>query len=276
MTLASPRFSTNQTLVSAENNNPALRRGSRGEGIRILQKALIDLGYPMPRSVRRHGSPDGIYGKEMIDKVKHFQSSNKPLSRDGVVGGNTLRKLDNLLPTAGTPLPPLPRGSLTRIIYNVPLIRQGHNPICWVACAAMILSFKKHRPISIGDINNGFDPSNSSMSNPALTMSSFYRQLADLGFKVMGPHISPGVDFIPTQLADHGPFMLTHYTKTLAPAVQGLGTHAVVITGVDMEKDKVFFNNPWGHKNDSTSVSTIMGSLERLWAQNVKSVAYIR
>jgi len=275
MPLSSPRFSNNQTLVSAENNNPALRKGKQGEGIRLIQQALIDLGFPMPKSTRRYGSPDGIYGNETVDTVRKFQAANRPLSRDGVVGGNTIRKMDGLLPTAGVPLPPLPAGTKTRIVHNVPMVRQGPNPICWVACAAMVMSFKQHRSVTVAEINNGFSPSNSSMSNPATTWPVFYSILDSLGFTSTGPNISPGVDYLLSTIRSHGPFILTHYTKTLAPTNPSVGKHAVVITGIDMNSDKVFFNNPWGNRNDSVSIETILLSMERLWNQNVRSVAYI-
>ena len=262
-------------LVSAEKNSPALRKGKQGEGIRILQQALIDLGFPMPKSIHLYGSPDGIYGNETVKTVRKFQIANRPLSRDGVVGKNTMRKLDSLLPNRGTPLAPLPAGSKIRLVYSVPVVLQGQNPICWVACAAMIMSFKQHRSVTVGEINNGFDPSNSSMSNPATSWSVFYTILNNLGFTSIGPRVSPGVDYLLGILRSHGPFILTHYTSTLAPSVRGVGTHAVVITGIDMTADKVFFNNPWGNRNAFVSVSTILESMERLWSQNIRSVAYI-
>ena len=88
--------------------------------------------------------------------------------------------------------------------------------------------------------------------------------------------MSPGVDFLLGIIRHHGPFILTHYTKTLAPRHTSVGKHAVVITGIDMNADKCFFNNPWGLRNDSVSIATILGSMERLWGENVKSAAYIR
>lgn len=276
MSLSSPRFSNNQTLVSAERNSPALRKGMQGEGVRLIQQALIDLGFPLPISTRRYNSPDGKFGNETVDAVSKFQMANRPLSRDGVVGGNTMRKLDTLLPNRGASLPPLPAGIKTRIVHNVPMVRQGPNPICWIACAAMVMSFKQQRSVTVGEINNGFDTSNSSMTNPATTWPIFYSLLDELGFRSTGPQMSPAVDYLLGIIRSHGPFILTHYTSTLAPAVSGVGTHAVVVTGIDMSADKVFFNNPWGTRNDSVAISTILGSMERLWGQNIRSVAYFR
>lgn len=275
MTLSSPRFNSSERLLQAESNDPAMRRGEIGEAVRLIQQALIDLGHPLPTSVRRYGSPDGIYGREVYTKIREFQAKNT-LGRDGIVGRNTMHKLDRLLPRAGAPLPALPPGTKTRIHHSVPMVAQGPNPICWVACAAMVLSFKQRRSVTVGEINDGFDPSNSSMRNPATTWPVFYTILDDLGFVSERHPISPGADMILSQLRFHGPFILTHYTQTLAPAIPGVGTHAVVITGIDMNSGDVFFNNPWGTRNQSTTIATILGSMERLWNQNVRSVAYVR
>ncbi|MEM1048117.1 MAG: peptidoglycan-binding protein [Pseudomonadota bacterium] len=274
MVLASPRFSNNETLIAASNNNPPLRRGSRGEGVRLVQQALIDLGYPMPASVRRYGSPDGIYGTETVTKVRAFQS-DQSLGRDGIAGRNTMHKLDELLPGAAPPLPPLPAGTNVRIVHSVPMVRQGPNPICWIACAAMIMSFKQRRSVTVGEINNGFDTTNSSMGNPATTWPIFYQLLDDLGFRSIGPAMSPGTEYLVDVIRRHGPFILTHYTTTLAPSSTSVGTHAVVITGIDMNAGTCFFNNPWGTRNDTTTITTILGSMERLWNQNIRSVAYM-
>src|SRR5271166_2607609 len=109
MALRSPRFAKDERLQRAANNNPPLRAGEIGEAVRLLQQALIDLGFPMPISVRRFGSPDGIYGNETTTRVREFQRKNG-LSVDGIAGRDTLAKLDALLPNPAPPLPPLPAG----------------------------------------------------------------------------------------------------------------------------------------------------------------------
>jgi len=96
MALRSPRFAKDERLQRAANNNPPLRAGETGEAVRLLQQALIDLGFPMPISVKRFGSPDGIYGNETTTRVREFQRKNG-LSADGIAGRDTLAKLDALL-----------------------------------------------------------------------------------------------------------------------------------------------------------------------------------
>jgi hypothetical protein len=74
-----------------------LRKGASGRAVHLIQFALLDLGYAMPRSTGRNFSPDGIYGDETVDVVKAFQRS-KRLTDDGEVGRNTMNALDAAFP----------------------------------------------------------------------------------------------------------------------------------------------------------------------------------
>jgi hypothetical protein len=65
--------------------------------IHLVQHALLDLGYTMPRSTGRSNySPDGIFGREMEAKLKEFQK-NQRLRETGKVDRDTIQKLDQLL-----------------------------------------------------------------------------------------------------------------------------------------------------------------------------------
>lgn len=63
-----------------------LKKGSRGDDVKWLQKALKDHGYPV-------GTIDGSYGLKTEQCVKQFQIDTFV---DGVVGELTLKKLQNL------------------------------------------------------------------------------------------------------------------------------------------------------------------------------------
>jgi hypothetical protein len=93
MALSSSRFTSSRRLVAASTNSPPLRRGARGRAVHLIQFALLDLGYRMPRSTGGNMSPDGIYGDETVATVRDFQRS-KRLNPDGEVGRNTMRELD--------------------------------------------------------------------------------------------------------------------------------------------------------------------------------------
>jgi hypothetical protein len=109
MALHSPRFKANARLQSVAENNPSMNWGEVGEAVRLIQQALIDLDAQMPISIERHRSPDGIFGNETKDRVRAFQI-RQGLAADGLVGRNTLARLDQLL-GAADPLPALPSGS---------------------------------------------------------------------------------------------------------------------------------------------------------------------
>lgn len=94
MALTSRRFSRDERLHAAANNNPALAIGSKGTAVEILQRALIDLDFAMPSSARNDSAnPDGIYGSETARVVTKFQVQHG-LMRDGVAGRQTIGRLD--------------------------------------------------------------------------------------------------------------------------------------------------------------------------------------
>lgn len=98
MALSSPNFRNVPQLTAASTSSPWLSKGSSGHGVHLIQFALIDLSFPMPKSVGGTGlSPDGRYGDETVEKVKEFQLSTHGGPRikdDGAVGKNTMAKLD--------------------------------------------------------------------------------------------------------------------------------------------------------------------------------------
>jgi hypothetical protein len=117
MPLTSPRFRGIARFQNAADNKPPISRGEVGEPVRILQQSLIELGYWMDISTRRFNTPDGIFGPETEDRVKKFQRS-KGIADDGIVGKETMAKLDAALPNAGPKMPPLP-SSKTFFKYRV-------------------------------------------------------------------------------------------------------------------------------------------------------------
>lgn len=63
---------------------PTLRRGSRGNKVKLLQYYLIYNGYDL--------SPDGVFGSQTYNAVINFQQISG-LTVDGIVGNNTWRAL---------------------------------------------------------------------------------------------------------------------------------------------------------------------------------------
>jgi hypothetical protein len=79
-----------------------LKRGTKGEDVKLLQQALVQLGYD-PKGV------DGSFGPGCEAAIKQFQKDNK-LEVDGIAGPNThrllnanLRNLQQANPVVATP-----------------------------------------------------------------------------------------------------------------------------------------------------------------------------
>lgn len=92
MALQSPRFVSSSELRNASTGG-IIRKGAKGRHVHLLQMALIDLGFPMPRSTGGVYSPDGDFGEETKEKVIAFQRANN-LSPDGQIGPKTMGALD--------------------------------------------------------------------------------------------------------------------------------------------------------------------------------------
>jgi len=73
-----------------------LRKGSRGEQVKKLQKQLIQLKYLPSKLASGNSSADGIFGSGTKAAVQKFQKDNK-LSADGIVGKNTYSMLQTKL-----------------------------------------------------------------------------------------------------------------------------------------------------------------------------------
>lgn len=100
MALKHPLLAGDTRLQRAATNSPVLASGERGDAVARLQLALIAAGKSLPVSTAQQSKlPDGIFGGETLSAVRGFQSENA-LKVDGIVGKNTLEKLDLSLPPA--------------------------------------------------------------------------------------------------------------------------------------------------------------------------------
>jgi peptidoglycan hydrolase-like protein with peptidoglycan-binding domain len=100
--LTSPRFAPNTRIQEAASDpkKPLMLR-EKSDAVKLLQQALFDIGYKMPRTFAK-GSPDGDYGDETVQVVRKFQKDQKfwNTELDGKAGKDTLTLLDELLQTA--------------------------------------------------------------------------------------------------------------------------------------------------------------------------------
>jgi hypothetical protein len=118
MPLTSKRLSGSAQLQRASQNDPPLKSGSSGEGVAILQRALISLGFEMPISTANDTKEaDGIFGNETRSALAGFQSKFG-LTADGVAGRQTLARLDELFNVNISV--PSPCGNCTGLIFPIP------------------------------------------------------------------------------------------------------------------------------------------------------------
>ena len=96
--MASPRFASNPRLKSAAGNGRPLVRGTNDIAVHLLQMALLDLGFKLPRSTGGVRSPDGIFGAETEAAIKEFQD-DQDLDPDGRVGRETMAAFDSSFPS---------------------------------------------------------------------------------------------------------------------------------------------------------------------------------
>lgn len=80
-----------QTASPAGSFTVDVPKGNRGTEVVDLQKALVALGYQLPKF-----GIDGIRGSETSGAIRRFQKDNQ-LSVDGIPGENTISKLNAIL-----------------------------------------------------------------------------------------------------------------------------------------------------------------------------------
>jgi hypothetical protein len=154
--------------------------------------------------------------------------------------------------------------------YDVELIVQEANPICWVASCAMVESFGTKQSVGVGKYTGGFDPSNSCIPNPADDWDGCVTAMNGWGFSTfsVAQLASDGsaltTDDLFTILSQRQPMVLLHKCDNFPYGSQWSTTglagnaHAVVITGIDADSGEVWFNNPWGDKDQSADADTII------------------
>ena len=173
---------------------------------------------------------------------------------------------------------------MSRIVYDVPVVTQAQNPICWVACMAMVESYHSRSSIGVGRFANGFDPSNSSIPNLYEgDLNDYCSALARYGFVSVG--IQPDEESLVAVLQHCGPVILSHYCQNFpyGPGRDAItdpnAAHAVVITGIDtsISGGLCWMNNPWGDKDQPITVRDVLDAVMKMQSPmkgNHRCIAY--
>ena len=93
--LTSPRFTSDPLLARVASGELALANGAKGDAVTLLQNALIDLGYPMPK-----WGADGGFGGECKAALSQFQK-DRGLAVTGRLDRSTLIAIDRAAPAVG-------------------------------------------------------------------------------------------------------------------------------------------------------------------------------
>jgi hypothetical protein len=187
------------------------------------------------------------------------------------------------------------RCGMGRVYYHVDMIEQGdENPICWIACVAMLTSWKTKAHHGIGEFTGGFEPSNSCIPDPNEGWEDLYDNLHKFGFEVDGPGTSPSMciganwsmapSYIENMLRRHGPFMIFVNVVDFpfrGPVCVDEGadpddTHAIVVSGVDTDQGEVWIVNPWGTYTPPADIDVVLKAMQDIADQDLCPVAYLK
>ena len=144
-----PKFHGCIQLLNASTNNPPLKKGASGDGVRLVQEAFRDLGYALPASTLPGGQLDGLYGGETKEVVAAFQRTYC-LADDGQVGKFTLARLEQELMRPQSKLenmlPYTVPGNVRKILQS-DLIHPGNllrstDWLCWAASVTTMQSWR--------------------------------------------------------------------------------------------------------------------------------------
>ena len=164
--------------------------------------------------------------------------------------------------------------------YNVDMVSQQYSPVCWLACTAMLIQFKRRvtpsaemlglspnddfrTPQTVRNYGNAFEH----MRRLGLTNARISELSVDTTF---------GQTMIYQQLRRNGPFILHHFCGSFwygpGVVVPTSGGHSVLVVGTDTDRGCVWFNNPWGTSDIMTTTNSIVNAIER-WERNISNMS---
>jgi lipoprotein-anchoring transpeptidase ErfK/SrfK len=135
------RFNSN-IFNSLKNGNESLSIGSKGEKVREIKQALIDLGFWTGGSIEEN--QNGTYGKstEEFDKktedaVKNFQDS-RGLPKTGIIDSKTMNELIKVAPARGETLWSPSYAKKSENVYPSNILPNGQK-------ARIVVDLSEHR-----------------------------------------------------------------------------------------------------------------------------------
>ena len=133
----------------------------------------------------------------------------------------------------------------------------------------MVKGYGTKTSVGVGEFTGGFDPSNSCIANLAANWTQCTDLMTQWGFRVSSVADAAGgtmtAEQLVTLLTSGGPAVLLHLCKGFpyGPnwAALDSGAHAVVLTGADSDAGTATFDNPWGDKDQSIDLATLVDKI---------------
>ena len=123
-----------------------------------------------------------------------------------------------------------------QIIYQVPCLDQGYTNLCWAYSILMRKSYEAGKKLSEEEINAAVD-------SFEFIYEVFWYNNIGLPFFLQGNKASMNsIEDLYELLLDNGPVYAAY---NIPWTFEG---HIVLVTGVDIESNRVYTNNPWNVK----------------------------
>ncbi len=143
MALQSTILAGNARLEQAAAGGPSVKKAPPADdpdAVRRLQRALVALGFPLPKSfpLGASGEPDGKFGDETFTQLQKFQKQafpNQFSEWDGRAGKNTLAAMDARLPRKAAPAPPTPPPGPAPLSMSALAERDKQVSLLWALAA---------------------------------------------------------------------------------------------------------------------------------------------
>lgn len=285
--LEAPCFKGNETLNRCFDKEYRMLKGEPDEcAVRKVQRALVNLKFPMPKSTECFAGTcdmDGIYGSETEATVSKFKKMYLPPGEftDGVVGQKTITALDDLCKGTDCCKPPSPTitsfSSCGAILKPAIPKCQPTPSTCWAAALSSFLQTRGITPKTTRPASEPIDLVNYyQWDDPGFPTEELRRLHPDAtdflggGFTTCTPgrasrKTSPGMTMqcredtraLPISPVDHLPRVLREttgepgYDRFFGKTVYNKGGQAWICRKLNEKGHILVFHSPnpqtWGH-----------------------------
>ena len=158
---------------------------------------------------------------------------------------------------------------MTAVAYDVELITEESDPICWIAACAMAKSYGAKVSASVENLADQLDETDVGVDDLGDNWSSCNAYMGRWGLTATSVDDAATGGMTAAALADLlqglGPVVLTHLCDGFPYGDQWADqsfleneAHAVLLTGVDTDAATASFNNPWGDKDQSCDLDVLV------------------